>query len=595
MSKRKASSVNHTSAHNELRRSKRLKTSQRRDGLTTGSQQHNLPSPPHSDDNHTTRQRQREEGSYKRERLVRPRSKDKTHAAAEERCSTFKGGWSSVDDWIELSTSRKQAKYLSQVLSTSVHTYSSMTDARPSQRLKRKPSGSSKSSYSQGVREGRAPAAHTPQHEDNMRNFGLYMGTRPEATITKESLELCKSIVRQQYALPAWFGNKARFLRIQELVRLRNEASIMKHLTPFIMPSPETLAIDGYMELEHITESLNAAWDRCAPIHGRLPKPDVVLGVSESAFTAEEIGKLAVHSAIDSPTIFSEKLYYPFLICEVESSRPGIQESERQAMHSGSIAVKALVQLYLRNGNAEELSGRILVFSVSQNHDTVKIFGHFAMVVGDVVTYHRQSIYEANLNAILTEDEWTRPYQIMLAICQMHFPEHLRRIRDSLAEQPRDASGLSASQLDLQDDSQGAIAAASSQEDGSFKRPSHPSSARQQQEIDRLRSDLADLLQEQREQRDEARQQRELLQQQAQLEKEWARQQLEQQREEFRKQQEQHQEQMYQQREESRKQQEKLEARLQAQQEQHKEQMDQQREIMVLLRQSLSGQPPTGR
>jgi flagellar biosynthesis GTPase FlhF len=212
-------------------------------------------------------------------------------------------------------------------------------------------------------------------------------------------------------------------------------------------------------------------------------------------------------------------MYYPFLICEVKGSDRPIQEAERQSMHSASIAVQAIIQLYRKIDATDEVDRKILAFSVAHNNTTVKIFGHFARIEEQKLTFYRCRLYTADFATDFASDDWAKPYSIIRAIYDLFFPQHLTRITDALSRLRGRALESFTSQLGVEEDSQGSAASQpSSQERGAFKRPSLPSTSRMQQENDRLRDQLAGLLHEQQLQREqqmvESREQRSLMERQ---------------------------------------------------------------------------------
>lgn len=167
-------------------------------------------------------------------------------------------------------------------------------------------------------------------------------------------------------------------------------------------------------------------------------------------------------------------------------------------MHSASIAVRAVVQLYQNISAANEVDRKILAFSVAHNNTQVKIFGHFATVEEQKLTFFRCRVYTADFDTDFASDEWAKPYNIIRAIYDVFFPQHLARIKGALDRMRGRELESFASQLDLDEDSQeNAASQPSSQEQGKFKRPSLPSTERIQQENDRLRDQISVLLREQ--------------------------------------------------------------------------------------------------
>lgn len=380
-------------------------------------------------------------------------------------------------------------------------------------------------SYSQSVRDGESPQAWTPQHEEKMEKAGLVMKAyQTQAAITSACQRLCDDLKKRDYSPPRGpsFG-RDRLLKMLDLVRFRNEARVFRDITPLVIPSPELLSIDGYPGMDQMSEAINAEWTQCNTISGPRPKPDFAIGISSTAFTADEMEKLMLSHTSACPNLFPENMYYPFLICEVKGSGRAIQEAERQSMHSASIAVRAVVQLYQNISAANEVDRKILAFSVAHNNTQVKIFGHFATVEEQKLTFFRCRVYTADFDTDFASDEWAKPYNIIRAIYDVFFPQHLARIKSALDRMRGRALVSSTSQLDLDEDSQEIAASQpSSQEQGKFKRPSLPSTDRIQEENNRLRDQISVLLREQQLQRED--QMKELREQREQMERQSAQQ-----------------------------------------------------------------------
>ena len=124
-------------------------------------------------------------------------------------------------------------------------------------------------------------------------------------------------------------------------------------------------------------------------------------------------------------------MYFPLLICEVKGSDRPVQEAEHQAVHSASIAIRAVI------------------------NSTVKIFGHFATIEGGKTTlFYRHRLHSTDFDADLASKEWARAYKITRAIYEDFFPQHLARIRSALSKLRGPSLASFTSQLGLDEDSQ---------------------------------------------------------------------------------------------------------------------------------------------
>ena len=306
--------------------------------------------------------------------------------------------------------------------------------------------------YSQSVREGGNPPPYTPAYEKVLADAGIFMQQqRGQASISNTCQQLCATLLNGEYELPEYslFADHM-FRTTMERVRVRNKARVMRDITPSIVPSPEFLYIHhGILHLRHLTEEINAEWTKCICLAGPRPKPDYVIGFMSSAFTNDEVIKLKSYTAPDKATLFTEHLYFPFLLCEVKCSESGLNNADRQNAHSASMAVNAIVQLYraasqayeLRQENQalprpEDLHGKILAFSISHNHEVVKIYGHYALIDGNKTTFHRHLVH-ACFFEVASGREKATAYKFTRETYNTFVPPHLERIRNLVALLPK--------------------------------------------------------------------------------------------------------------------------------------------------------------
>jgi hypothetical protein len=217
------------------------------------------------------------------------------------------------------------------------------------------------------------------------------------------------------------------------------------------------------------------------------------------------------------------------------------------------------------------------------------VYGHFARVEDDKITFFRHRIYEANFAADLAEaaeateadeadeaddatsaktyaDFW-KAYKIIRGTYRLFFPKHRERIASAVSKLRDRALESFTSQLELG----GGVEGASSQGTERFKKPSLPPSSKIQQQNDKLLALLEQQRAEQREQKEMMERQKEMMERQ-----------MEQQKAEQREQKEMMERQMEQQKAEQREQKEMMERQM----EQQRQQMEQQKEMISLLKQS---------
>lgn len=367
--------------------------------------------------------------------------------------------------------------------------------------------------------------------------------------IRKESKTLCDSYLKIKWRniRSSIFSGK-EFARVLDRVQNLNEARIQRDITPWVVPSAEILYFRGEHNLNWIGEELDTEWIKCVAMGSTKPKPDYTAGLQRKAFTEEEIEKLENYATPIRPFYFTPNLCFPFLICEAKSGERGLNEADRQNIHSASIAVNAIVMLYKEAfmttspDRVQKLYGQVLVFTISHDNDRVFLYGHFTVVddTGQLEFYR----YPIALFSLTTKDgaDRLKAYNFVRHVYEKFAPEHRQRIKDAvtyLASPPEHtglsfaASDLSIDQVDSQQDSQ----EAPSQGDGAFKKPDAPSSASQKREMAKIREQMERQSNERSQQIDkllqQMEQQRQQMEQQLERQRQDSKEQLERQREQM--------------------------------------------------------------
>ena len=346
-------------------------------------------------------------------------------------------------------------------------------------------------SYAQSSREGQDPRAHSLDHEKAMVEHGMIMNTlQDEVTVDQESIELCRVLSAARYDPPPdSLFHDATFEAVLQKAQLRGEARIVRDLTPSLVPSAELLHICHKADLPHITEEVNALWDKCNSIFGPRPKPDFSAGMAESAFTQEELEQLKIYQTADTPCKVTVDMYFPFLVAEVKSSERTLAEAERQATQSANIAVRAIIELFRRVSRENELHGKILAVSIVHDHQIARMHGYFAGTRSTKPKFFRRQIRSVDYTD--RDSRWTS-YNLTRAVYEFIAPKHLERIRSVLAEPEmhKFASFTSVGSTDTNGEESGsqdvATSVQSSQRKKAFRKPSLPSNSMLQGENEML-------------------------------------------------------------------------------------------------------------
>ena len=258
--------------------------------------------------------------------------------------------------------------------------------------------------------------------------------------IHKDSEDLCQRLLEKEQPTPtnSIFSDHV-FKTACKRLQGKNEARIIKDLTPLIVPSAETLATLGAEHLDIVAESVNEGWNRCVPVTSTRPQPDYAVGFGKAGFSEEQLCKLQPFlGGVSDLSYFMATyyMYFPFLACEVKCGN-GLEVADRQNAHSMSVAVKAVVELFKGVGREKELHRQILGFSFSHDHGSVRIWGHYP-VIGDgenKTTYWRYPIRKFDITERGGLEKWTA-YTFTRNIYDHWVTPHFERICSAIDEVP---------------------------------------------------------------------------------------------------------------------------------------------------------------
>jgi len=322
---------------------------------------------------------------------------------------------------------------------------------KPSPSLRRKNSDSSIATPSdQQPREAKSAKYRTAAYETLLATKGSFMCKSDEG-ITKASKDLCQMLLNSEQTFPlnSLFRDDL-FDKTCEKIRNRNEARVIQDISRLIVPSAESLEIQGATHLEHLIESVNEGWNSAIPFTAPRPQPDYSVGFRRSAFTNEQLEKLTpfVGEITDTFTSYfmaTWRTYFPFLTCEVKCGAAALDVADRQNAHSMTLAVRGVVELFRLVKREKELHGEILGISISHDDRTVRIYAHYALIDEDKTTFYRHPIHTFDFTALDGKEKWTA-YKFTKNVYDIWMPTHLKRICSAIDDIPSDIDfGLSQS------------------------------------------------------------------------------------------------------------------------------------------------------
>ncbi|KLJ05432.1 hypothetical protein EMPG_11078 [Blastomyces silverae] len=316
-------------------------------------------------------------------------------------------------------------------------------DISMSSLLSRKKSTSSlrrKGSSDEEQTEEKSTPYGNPRYETILESKGSFM-KNARVGITDESSLLIKALLNTDQMVPqnSLFRDDL-FQTTCEKIQGKNESRIIRDIGQLIVPSAETLATYGATNLEHLVETVNEGWNKSIPFHGPRPQPDYSVGFRRSAFTDDQYEKLKPFIGDwDDTSVFmaTDTMHFPFLTCEVTCGEVALDIIDRQNAHSMTLSVRGVVELYRAVKRENELHREILAFSISHDHTAVRIYGHYALVDNDKITFYRHEIHSFSISALDGKEKWTA-YRFTKNVYDIWMPTHLKRICSAIDQIPSD-------------------------------------------------------------------------------------------------------------------------------------------------------------
>lgn len=264
-----------------------------------------------------------------------------------------------------------------------------------------------------------------------------------ELGISDDSKTLCQTLLKTVQAEPrdSLFRSDL-FETTRRKMEDRNEPRVIRDITPLIVPPAEILYIYGASHLKHLIESINEEWNNAIPFTSTRPQPDYSVGFGRNAFNEDQLTKLSpyIGNFLAGDKCFfmaTYLMYFPFLTCEVKCGGAALDIADRQNAHSMTLAVRGIVELFRLVKREDEVNRKILAFSVSHDHQSVRIYGHYPVITGKDVKYYRHPIHAFNFTALGGKDKWVA-YRFTKNIYDRWMPTHFENICSAINQLPSD-------------------------------------------------------------------------------------------------------------------------------------------------------------
>ena len=308
----------------------------------------------------------------------------------------------------------------------------------------------------QQPREAKSAPYANPSYATILGTKGSYMG-ESDLDIVDASKRLYQTLLEREQTVPAdSLFRDDLFKKACRKIQDKNEARVVQDITRLIVPSAETLATYGATHLDSLIESVNEGWNSAIPVYGPRPQPDYSVGFGRSAFTEDQlkklepfVGDILFGSKYTSHFMATWQMYFPFLTCEVKCGAVALDVADRQNAHSMTLAVRGIVELFRLVKREKELHREILAFSISHDHQTVRIYGHYPVIDGKDTKYYRHTIRKFFLTELDGKEKWTA-YKFTKNVYNIWMPTHFERICSVIDKLPSDLDFELSQQSELQ-------------------------------------------------------------------------------------------------------------------------------------------------
>ena len=255
---------------------------------------------------------------------------------------------------------------------------------------------------------------------------------------TNECKALCQTLLNADQTVPHdSLFNDDLFKRVCQRVRNKNEARVIRDLSPLLVLSAEILYLRGAINFEHLIETIDESWIKSILlIKGLRPQPDFAVELKSSAFISEQLRKL--QPSIDdwqttSRLMTTDEMYFPFLTAEMKCDNEALNIADRQNAHNAAVAANAVVELYRMISRQDELHQRILTFSISHDNEAVRMYGHYPLIKNDNTLFYRHPFKKYYFTS--EEEKWTG-YKFTRNVLDMFYPTHHERICSAVNQLP---------------------------------------------------------------------------------------------------------------------------------------------------------------
>ncbi|KAL9084083.1 MAG: hypothetical protein Q9165_008220 [Trypethelium subeluteriae] len=295
----------------------------------------------------------------------------------------------------------------------------------------------------QSSREQKSAPYRHPRYEGQLQERGSFMDDHDEG-ITKQSEELLAKLLKTPRKPPenTLFSDDILFKKTCKSLRGENETKVILRVAELIFPSAEVLADRGAKHLEILRETTNAGWINAIPFFGPRPQPDFGLGFKREAFNREQLQRLRAFIGNEledcSYIAATYNMYLPFFTSEVKCGASALDVADRQNLHSHTISLRNLAELFKLVGRLNELHREINSYSISHTDEYIRIWAHYLFVKGEDYTFHRHSVAKFDFSPTVEGDQRWKAWTFTMNIYDLWVPGHFKRLCSVIDMLPAD-------------------------------------------------------------------------------------------------------------------------------------------------------------
>lgn len=131
-------------------------------------------------------------------------------------------------------------------------------------------------------------------------------------------------------------------------------------------------------------------------------------------------------------------MYLPFFTSEVKCGASALDVADRQNLHSHTVSLRNLAELFKLVGRLNELHREVNSYSISHTDEYVRIWAHYLFVKGEDYTFHRRSVAKFDFSPTVEGDQRLKAWTFAMNVYDFWAPGHFKRLCSVIDMLPAD-------------------------------------------------------------------------------------------------------------------------------------------------------------